>query len=277
MEVYTDITQVPLDPYTTPDVGDSQPQQNPGDAKSRLQTAGISIIEASTSAVFVIPFTRTLSLGSHGQDVKGAKRAIWRGNGLGVPKDPTPTFGPIAVKQLKVFQQHHGLAPDGQLGPATLKVLAPFFDQYAFLLYVGYPPGSSKADIIVAYAWWGYNNRANIFYAEYRPMDHLNDLYYLPDTEDCSSFATKSYKRGGANDPNGMNYDGYGNTSSMRAHGRVVSIEEAKPGDLPQYLSPDHVAIYIGSERGISHGSNDGPSLSSIYYRPLYQIRAYLH
>lgn len=275
---YISIADAPLDAYSVPDVGDENPDQLP-EHEARFRAVA-AFRAAKPAPKPIVPFTHPIELGSVGKDVIGAKRAIWHANGLAVPTDATESFGQIAVQQLKVFQHDHALQPDGVLGPLTLAKLGPFFDQYAFLLYEGYPPGGSAVErmrrAIVAYALWGYNQRALIGYSEYRPMVYMADLEHLPISEDCSTFATKAYKFAGAPDPNNLGYDGAGNTTTMRENGRVVSETQAQPGDLPQYTSPDHVGIYVGDGRIVSHGSAIGPLLSSIYYRPLYEVRAYL-
>jgi peptidoglycan hydrolase-like protein with peptidoglycan-binding domain len=271
-DAYISIDQAPLDPYLVPDQGD---QGHPAPA---LTLEHLEV--AKTAPTPIVPFTRTLELGSVGKDVIGAKRAIWKATGLKVPARATQTFGPTAVKQLRLFQKQHGLTVDGELGPATLKKLGPFFDAYAFLLYVGYPPGGTKEqqqrNAIVAYAVWGYNNRAAIHYSEIRPMQYMDELEHLPVYEDCSTFVTKAYKFAAAPDPNGLGYNGAGNTTTLREHGRVVAQAQAQDGDLPQYQDPDHTNIYVGDGRVISLGSEIGPLLQPINYRPLYEIRAYL-
>lgn len=270
-DAYLSILEAPLDPYVVPDQGDE------GGAKVTL--SGPERRRAEKPPTPIVPYFRLISLGSYGKDVQGAKRALWRANGLGVPKQPTQTFGPVAVKQLRTFQKTHGLAQDGVLGPTTLRKLGPSFDQYAFFLYTGYPPGASKKQqartLKVAYALWGYNNRVSIHYAEFRPMTHMDALQLLPVSEDCSTFATKDFKFAKVADPNGLNYNGYGNTGTMRQHGRVVSLADAKPGDLVHYNDPQHVAVYVGHDRVVTHGSEVGPLLSAVDYRPIAEIRTY--
>lgn len=277
-EAFISVTDAPLDPYLVPDRGDESASKGVHRPPTFLTDEQAAF--ASKPPVPIVPFTRTLELGDVGRDVVGAKRAIWKATGLKVPTHATKTFGPDAVKQLKLFQAHHDLKQDGQLGPQTLKRLGPFFDQLAFLDYAGYPPGGTKSEqtrrAIVAYAVWAYNNRAAIHYAEIRPMRDMADLEDLPVYEDCSTFVTKAYKFAGSPDPNGLNYDGAGNTSTLRQHGRIVPEADALDGDLPQYLSPDHTNIYVGGGRVISLGSEIGPLLQPLDYRPLYEIRAYL-
>lgn len=276
MEIYTDLNSVPVDPTPATDAIDK-----PDNEKPLTDPAALAATPAKQT-VYVIPFSRVIKLGSRGTDVRGAKRAIWRANKLKLTAF-TPIFGPIAVSQLKKFQKAHGLKADGQLGPATLKKLAPHFDAYAFLLYVGYAPGNKEAGQrkkIVAYATWGYNHRSLIHYAETRPMDRLNDLEHLPITNDCSEFATKAYKYAGVSDPNGFGYNGAGWTGTLAVHGKSVSLAQAQVGDLVLYgprPSYSHVAIYVGNGRVISHGSEIGPLLLPIDYRSdRGDIRSYL-
>lgn len=272
-EAFVSLADAPLDAYSVPDQGDIG-------APPAVLTDEHRLLAITSPAIPVVPFTRTLELGSVGRDVIGAKRAIWKGTGLKVPVDATESFGPVAVQQLKVFQHAQRLTADGVLGPATLKRLGPFFDRLAFFDYVGYAPGGTAEErmrrAVVAYGIWGINSRGEIGYAEFRPMDHLNELEHLPETEDCSTFATKAYKFAGAPDPNGLGYDGSGNTGTMRAHGRLVALAAAQPGDLVHYDDPQHVAIYLGYGRVSSLGSAIGPLLLLATYRPVAEIRSYL-
>jgi hypothetical protein len=63
-----------------------------------------------------------------------------------------------------------------------------------------------------------------------------------------------------------------GFTGTMAVHGkRVVQVEHAKIGDAVLYgPAPtfEHVAVYIGGGRVFSHGSEAGPFLLPIDYRP---------
>lgn len=278
---YTSILEAPLDEYLVPDQGDM-----PSNTDFRTLAWAHPPLTAAHDAVAqvvpvpVVPYFRPLQLGSRGRDVIGAKRAIWKANGLPVPKNATQVFGPIAVKQLRLFQKTHGVAQDGVLGPGTLRKLSRFFDQYAFLLYTGFPPNSTAEQRIragiVAYAIWGYNNRVPIHYAMFRPMTFMSNLDELPVSEDCSTLVTKAYKSGKAPDPNRFSYNGYGNTWELRKHGVQVSLAAAKPGDLLHYDNPQHVGVYVGHGRCISHGSEMGPLLLQADYRPIAQVRSYL-
>lgn len=278
--VYIDLADVPLD-NPPPDIGDGGtvgPPKKFGAGKRKAPTA--AQLAPGTQSSLVVPFTRIIRLTTGGQDVKGVKRAIWRGNDLKVQKF-TPVFGPIARHQCQVFQEAHNLPTDGVVGPATLHALAPFFDRYAFLLYEGYPPGmnpvQAKRQLALAYLLWGFNNRAAIYYLQLRPMNLLSDLFHLPVSEDCSTFYTKMAKAGRWLDPNGFNYNGIGNTTSLVAHGRQIDVARAQLGDGVFYADPAHVGGYVGNGRIISLGSSAGPSLTAVDYRSDFaQARSYL-
>ena len=91
----------------------------------------------------------------------------------------------------------------------------------------------------------------------------------VPNYTDCSGFATWTYKCGGAPDPNGFGYNGYGFTGTMLVHGKQVSLSgPLNKGDLIFYGHPvSHVAVYIGSGRVVSFGSEVGPLLLEMRYR----------
>lgn len=271
VEVYTSIHDAPLDEYTTPDEGDFKSPKALVRPTSKLK---------ATQKSLIVPFTHNIRNGSKGKDVIGVKRAIWKANGLKVPTGATELFGPTAVKELKFFQKKHRLPADGVLGQVTLKKLAPFFDAYAFLLYEGYKPGTNpiqaKRDLFVAYMLWAYNNKTRIHYLQRRPMQGMNDLQHLPVYEDCSEFYTKGCKYAGFPDPNGFNYNGIGNTATIAAHGKRVTISAALPGAGCLYgYSPDyeHVAGIVAAKtskakaRVVSNGSEPGPFLLEYDYR----------
>lgn len=276
---YLSILEAPFDENPPPDIGDGI---------AAFQTLKFHYPDHASFAVAskpvpIIPFGRTIKLGDSGKDVIAVKRALWKFYHEPLKK-PTQLFGPVAEKLVKKFQSNLFLDVDGVIGPTTLKQLQPYFDDYGFLLYTGFKPGSSKQEqirqAIVAYAIWGYNNRDSISYFQKRPMDHMQDLYYLPESEDCSEFAEKAYKHGKAPDPcaNRPPYNGYGNTFAMEANGRAVSRSQAKPGDLALYH--EHVAVVVSVASGIrviSMGSNPGPLLLPIDYRSdLHSIRSYI-
>jgi len=80
-------------------------------------------------------------------------------------------------------------------------------------------------------------------------------------------------------DPNGLGYNGWGYTGTQIQNGRrLSSVTLARPGDLVFYgrYGITHVAIYVGNGRVVSHGSESGPLLVSMYYRSdLQYVRTY--
>ena len=234
----------------------------------------------------IVQFKRTLKKGARGPDVVAVKRALRRAKCYTVPKgqEMTTQLGPRAIAGIKKFQRTHDLKADGIYGIRTHRKLMRFFDSYGARLMSRAPdPTTMTASLrqrILAEALWGYNNRYSIRYAQVRPMTALNRGHALPQTMDCSEFATLCYKRAGASDPNGGLFSGYGYTGTLGQRGRYVALSQAKIGDLVFYGNGfpwHHVAVYAGFGRVVSHGSDGGPYLCSIDYRgDRGAIRAYL-
>jgi cell wall-associated NlpC family hydrolase len=104
-----------------------------------------------------------------------------------------------------------------------------------------------------------------------------------PEFEDCSSFVTWCYFAAGAPDPNGLGYNGFGYTGTQIAHGQEKG--RPRPGDLvfygPSRSAINHVTLYVGNGRVISHGQETGPQLLPMDYGRgslggRQQIRTYL-
>jgi murein DD-endopeptidase MepM/ murein hydrolase activator NlpD len=88
--------------------------------------------------IMTIPFEGTIRQGDKGRPVRAVKRALARaGFGLKVLSQITSTFGTYSVKNLKLFQQKHGLKADGVYGASTHAKLTPYFDAYARQMYLG--------------------------------------------------------------------------------------------------------------------------------------------
>jgi cell wall-associated NlpC family hydrolase len=115
--------------------------------------------------------------------------------------------------------------------------------------------------------------------------DHLKAWKgQCPHYADCSAFATWVLWNGldhyGLKDiVNGANWQG-GYTGTQLAHGRVVTRGK-KPLDLVLYGRPgttgEHVAVYVGNGKVISHGSEKGPYLLPWNYRPdVIETRRYI-
>ena len=222
----------------------------------------------------VVPLRRTLRRGDHGPDVIGLKRALTRAKCYKARETLTNNYGPACEQAVKTFQKRKKLAVDGVYGRQTHRRLRPYYDAYAALLMHRAPkqaaPGLTLRGKIVNEAVWGYNARAAIHYVQFRPMRTLHAGHILPQSCDCSEFATTCYYRSGGPDPNARGYDGLGYTGTLASNGLVVSTGNARPGDLVFYGGGwpwEHVAVYVGHGRVVSHGSEGGPYLVSMDYR----------
>lgn len=102
--------------------------------------------------------------------------------------------------------------------------------------------------------------------------------------EDCSSFATWCVWHGlthfGIGDVvNGAGFRA-GWTGTMIEHGVRVARADILRGDMCFYATAageiNHVAVYVGGGRVISHGGEPGPSKLDMGYRTIAQIRRYI-
>lgn len=191
-------------------------------------------------------------------------------------RKPVDYFGWRMYANVKAFQKKKGIHVTGSIDELTWSKMQPYFrqDAYARWLVRSTPtlrPEETKRDLIVKNAWFGYAHRYDLHYSQTRPIPHT---WRFPMYTDCSGFATLCYELAHAPDPNGFRYDGYGFTGTLMENGSQV-IRPGK-GDLVFYGNPDHVAVYVGSQKVISFGSEDGPYLLDINYRVIQQIRSYL-
>jgi hypothetical protein len=130
-----------------------------------------------------------------------------------------------------------------------------------------------RADL-VAQAEWAINHAASIHYPviddfqHARPMPIDIPVHHLPFTTDCSGFVTMMAKWGGAPDPNGLGYDGYGFTGTLLDHLPHTDREHARRGDLVVYGdgTGEHVVMLLQNVANhpdpsiVSHGEEGGPS-----------------
>ena len=142
---------------------------------------------------------------------------------------------------------------------------------------------------VVRAAMLGYKHKDEVHYTTGpRRWDGITNrcrshLGRYPKWADCSSYVTWCLwdalggPNAGPDIVNGQSWRG-GYTGTLRDHGRRVTLEIAMPGDLVHYGlgTGSHVAIVVGKDRAISHGSEDGPFLVKPDYRDdLAEVRRY--
>lgn len=140
--------------------------------------------------------------------------------------------------------------------------------------------GGDVLDRVVKAAQKALANKNKYDYSQdfARPM---KSLFTTTDTKifiDCSTFVTLCYKAARAEDPNGLNYNGFGFTGTLWTHGRPTN--NPVPGDLAFWGTPSlagsaaHVAVYIGNNQVIgTSGNNLGQY--AVNYKPLAGFRTY--
>jgi cell wall-associated NlpC family hydrolase len=124
----------------------------------------------------------------------------------------------------------------------------------------GFGTATVDGNAVAAAARRAIQSRADYRYEQRRPMP--NSLFGppLPIVVDCSAFATLAYKAAQAPDPNGLGYNGGGDTATLWANGMLTTSPQ--PGDLVFYGSPPkphHVAVYLGDGRIANMGRPGEP------------------
>lgn len=228
--------------------------------------------------------TRTLKRGMRGSDVLGIKYGL-RKAGFGRGLVFNNRYGLGVVNNVKRLQRARGLHVDGQIGPKTWAALRPQMPPYGCWLVNHYKPVApvGVADLVVKEALYLAAHAASIHYTQsslrWQGIDNRIKPPSFPRYADCSSMATYCYWVAGGPDPNNLGFRA-GYTGTMVNHGWRVSVPRA--GDLCFYGwqsrgVPEHVAVYIGGGRVVSHGSESGPLNLPLHYRgDLVQIRRYV-
>lgn len=248
---------------------------------------------------------RLITDGTQGVDVLAVKRALSRAGYLRWGNF-TPLWGEFAAKAAKKFQQDNGIAPvTGFYGPKTHQALVKkhrkgsptewAFDAYSIALMdqecaeLTQMPENRIRDAIVAEAARLYGHRNEIDYVQSRPFQ-LKAPPFVPRELDCSGFATVCHFVGGAPDPNGRNYDGFGYTGTLMSRGVRCAERDLEPGDLVFYGktttpkpgfpigSPTHVAVFDGNGGVYSEGGpnrHDRMRRHPVKYRSVNHYRHY--
>jgi hypothetical protein len=127
---------------------------------------------------------------------------------------------------------------------------------------------------IVAAALKAVERRADFRYRQVRPMPASLFDGAVPKYVDCSSFFTLVYKTAGAPDPNGLSYNGSGNTATLLSNGHWTTTPQA--GDAVMYGpydspgKPHHVAVFVGEGfKIVNMGGEGDPREMSVSDVPL--------
>jgi cell wall-associated NlpC family hydrolase len=235
---------------------------------------------------------RLLKLGSRGRDVRAVQRALRKAGFRPKADKITNLFDAKMKAQVEAFQRARALPDiDGEVGRDTYAALRTHFDAFGRWLLKRAAKARENATTtrqkIVAAARLGYENRQNIHYTQSsQRMEGVRKRVRppaFPSFEDCSSFVTWCYWAAGAPDPNGFGFNGLGFTGTQISNGRETSTP--RPGDLVFYghshSNINHVTLYAGNGKVISHGQESGPSLYAIDYNRgtlggRQQVRSYL-
>lgn len=238
----------------------------------------------------VVPFIRTLKVGSHDDAGEGRgavyylQRALIR-EGIRPAKDkPTGSYGAITARQVAAFQIRTHVKPtSGIYGPATHHQLSPYYDLSArrALQAVAHTRAQlakyARVTHGTSYAWL---HRTSMAYSQSFTRAFLPLLPRFPRATDCSGYVTWAFKVAGLPDPSGFAYRIIGYTGTLAQHGTRISANAAfHVGDLIFYgggYPYGHVAIVVDAVRRLvsSHGS-PGIKVVPFNYRPVSAARRY--
>src|ERR1019366_2473866 len=110
------------------------------------------------------------------------------------------------------------------------------------------------------------DTKQEFVYAEIRPIDFV---WKKPIRIDCSGYCISVYHQAGAHDPSGNNFNGSGNSDSLFAKGKHITLGELMGGDLITFGPGGSVHAVIALEGGsnplcASMGQQGDPSLVNL-------------
>lgn len=235
--------------------------------------------------------TRTLHVGSTGDDVRAIKRTIARylKNGklktlADQPLAVQRTYGPFFAVDVVKARVKAGFDKRPIVGPTFFDYLADkgapdalavdLLNQYRALTEV------SDGQRVANTALWYFKNSAGIKYSQARPIPTISKNLRPPRTPgwlDCSGLAISCYWANSLEQKLGnANALGYGNTWSLANYGTAIRADQLKPGDLVFYGNCSHVAVYVGDGMVVSHGSYPMRHVNYRYRHDLWGYRRYL-
>lgn len=203
-----------------------------------------------------LPAEPTLRPGDSGRSVLAAGRAYRVLLGKNAQNLATGFYGAGLLHDVQLAERQHGLKADNLIGGGggDWTLLAPHVDAYGRWLLAHDDPTERVREQLMRSCDWLWANRGRYRYEEVRPMAaSLRGATIM----DCSETVTLLYKDAGCPDPNGLGYDGYGDTSYLMAHCPHISFSKRKPGALVFYANPWHVSIVLrDTSRVLTFGHN---------------------
>jgi hypothetical protein len=211
---------------------------------------------------------RTLHAGDRGPDVLALQQALRKALAPKSVNSLSGAYGSLTVRDVSAFKAKWSKDTDGYIAGA---LVWSHLDQYigaqqkrllarAAVLEAQEAALTKEQQIrraIVAQAFWSLANNGRYVYTQKRPMPSSWTAPGAEEGIDCSTSVTLDYKAGGAIDPNGLGYNGYGYTGTLWNHGTATAAPE--PSDLAFYGEmtggiPSHVAIVVEPGWVISFG-----------------------
>lgn len=282
---YDDVGAMPEDPTPEFPDGDDSIHGDPARPQPLSLAMAEPMIRAGNVATarkpFLVVLPRELRWKDHGRAVtamqRGLKAGGWR------KMRPTGDYYRPTVRQVEAFKRAKRLpVKNGKVfGYAAHKAMLPHYDAYdGWLMSHDHEAAAERMRWRVVTTAFTFLSAAPRVHYTQGPMRmqivRTRDLPPLTTGdiwEDCSSLVTACYWIGtdGKLDPNDYGFDGRtGWTGTLSRNGRSVTLAGARPSDLVFYGSGppwNHVAMYVGAGRVISHGSEPGPYHLPIDYR----------
>lgn len=230
----------------------------------------VALPELEDELALVHPNLRALMLDTPDTDVGDSSAAFAFTTGGGDDPSAPPAEGSFAhggvVDYLDKVDETAGYrSPLGLSGPQRLAIRAGAVAAAELALHhrpIVYTEGGDR--------WDGINHH------------RLAARHEFPHAADCSAFCTwclwtaSRWKHNLGDFVNGQGWKA-GYTGTMEVHGQRIERKHLIRADLVLYGTPSHVAIYVGHDRVISHGSPGGPRLLRVDYRSdIHSFRRYV-
>jgi cell wall-associated NlpC family hydrolase len=217
--------------------------------------------------------------GAKGDRVRAAQQAFWRMLGGQTQNARNGTFGDGLQGDIGWFAglTDQQISTD-QITQATWNAIWAFMDDYAMGLAEKSAssdsgpsaPGGVRSNLVTLAEQYVATRNT---YLQNRPYDRGPLQATL--RGDCSGSIHRLYQLAGGPDPSGQNFNGSGYTGTMQSRGQKIALSQSamQAGDCTFYGTQSggvaqHVAMYLGSDRLYTFGSNPATITSfSTYWR----------